>query len=152
VICFSLTPLVVQYPYEQDEDGLYFSGYDNKVHEGSSYTGYSVWVGNPSSACRHNLTFLLRTQDTFRAVWGWQILFAPERIPAMVQSMLQDYKEVLFDLFLFNGLNAKHKFFREDGCPCGRISLVRRIYDDLRSPLDTGTQRQTLWLAHTPTR
>jgi hypothetical protein len=33
-------------------------------------------------------------QDTFRAVWGWQILFAPERIPGMVQSMLQDYEEV----------------------------------------------------------
>jgi hypothetical protein len=91
-------------------------------------------------------------QDTFRAVWGWQILFAPERIPAMVQSMLQDYKEVLFDLILFNKLNTKISILREDGCPCGRISLVRNIRDHLRSPLDTGTQRQTLWLAHTPTR
>ncbi|KAI9455755.1 glycosyl hydrolase family 92-domain-containing protein [Lactarius psammicola] len=64
----------LQYPYEQDEDGQYYSGYDDKVHEGVSYTGYSIW-------------------DTFRAVWGWQILFSPERIPGMVQSMLQDYKE-----------------------------------------------------------
>ncbi|KAH9057785.1 glycosyl hydrolase family 92-domain-containing protein [Lactarius vividus] len=64
----------LQYPYEQDEDGQYYSGYDDQVHEGVSYTGYSIW-------------------DTFRAVWGWQILFAPERIPGMVQSMLQDYKE-----------------------------------------------------------
>ena len=34
-----------QYPYEQDEDGKYYSGYDNQVHEGVSYTGYSIWVG-----------------------------------------------------------------------------------------------------------
>ena len=32
-------------------------------------------------------------QDTFRAAWTWQILFAPERIPGMVQSMLNDFKE-----------------------------------------------------------
>lgn len=64
----------LQYPYEQDEDGKYYSGYDNTVHEGNSYTGYSIW-------------------DIFRAEWAWLILFAPERIPGMVQSMLQDYKE-----------------------------------------------------------
>ncbi|KAI0260975.1 glycosyl hydrolase family 92-domain-containing protein [Gloeopeniophorella convolvens] len=64
----------LQYPYEQDEEGMYFSGYDNEVHKGNSYTGYSIW-------------------DTFRAIWGWQILLAPERIPGMVQSMLQDYEE-----------------------------------------------------------
>jgi putative alpha-1,2-mannosidase len=38
-----------QYPYEQDEAGKYYSGYDNAVHEGSSYTGYSIWVGLISS-------------------------------------------------------------------------------------------------------
>ncbi|TCD66218.1 hypothetical protein EIP91_001665, partial [Steccherinum ochraceum] len=64
----------LQYPYEQDENGKYYSGYDDKVHEGVSYTGYSIW-------------------DTFRAIWAWQILLAPERIPGMVQSMLQDYTE-----------------------------------------------------------
>ncbi|CDO69453.1 Glycoside Hydrolase Family 92 protein [Trametes cinnabarina] len=64
----------LQYPYEQDEDGHYYSGYDDAVHAGSSYTGYSIW-------------------DTFRAEWAWQILLAPERISGMVQSMLQDYKE-----------------------------------------------------------
>ncbi|EIM85302.1 uncharacterized protein STEHIDRAFT_60062 [Stereum hirsutum FP-91666 SS1] len=63
-----------QYPYEQDEYGRYYSGYDDTVHEGVSYTGYSIW-------------------DTFRAEWAWQILLVPERIPGMVQSMLQDYKE-----------------------------------------------------------
>ncbi|KAA1478112.1 hypothetical protein DENSPDRAFT_787640 [Dentipellis sp. KUC8613] len=64
----------LQYPYEASEDGKYYSGYDNAVHEGESYDGYSIW-------------------DTFRAEWAWQILLAPERIPGMVQSMLQDYKE-----------------------------------------------------------
>ncbi|GBE78894.1 glycoside hydrolase family 92 protein [Sparassis crispa] len=65
---------VPEYPYEQSENGQYYSGYDESVHEGESYTGYSIW-------------------DTFRAEWAWQILLAPERIPGMVQSMLQDYKE-----------------------------------------------------------
>ncbi|KAJ7733323.1 glycoside hydrolase family 92 protein [Mycena metata] len=64
----------LQYPYEQDEGGHYYSGYDNQVHEGKSYTGYSNW-------------------DTFRAEWAWLILFAPERVPAMITSMLQDYQE-----------------------------------------------------------
>ncbi|KAI0365463.1 glycoside hydrolase family 92 protein [Pilatotrama ljubarskyi] len=64
----------LQYPYEQSEDGHYYSGYDDTVHEGESYTGYSIW-------------------DTFRAEWAWQILLAPERINGMVQSMLQDYLE-----------------------------------------------------------
>ncbi|KAG1733237.1 glycoside hydrolase family 92 protein [Suillus paluster] len=64
----------LQYPYEQSEYGQYYSGYDDAVHQGVSYTGYSIW-------------------DTYRAEWAWLILFAPERIPGMVQSMLQDYKE-----------------------------------------------------------
>ncbi|KAG9309751.1 glycoside hydrolase family 92 protein [Chiua virens] len=64
----------LQYPYEQDEYGRYYSGYDDAIHEGVSYTGYSIW-------------------DTYRAEWAWLILFAPERIPGMVQSMIQDYKE-----------------------------------------------------------
>ncbi|KAJ6473124.1 glycosyl hydrolase family 92-domain-containing protein [Mycena sanguinolenta] len=64
----------LQYPYEQDEDGHYYSGYDNQVHKGQSYTGYSIW-------------------DTFRAEWAWLILFAPERVPAMITSMLQDYQQ-----------------------------------------------------------
>ncbi|KAJ3538818.1 hypothetical protein NM688_g6463 [Phlebia brevispora] len=71
----------LQYPYEQDEGGKYYSGYDDSVHDGESYTGYSIW-------------------DTFRAEWAWQILLAPERIPGMVQSMLQDYKEASSPLSL----------------------------------------------------
>jgi predicted alpha-1,2-mannosidase len=64
----------LQYPCEQSEYGQYYSGYDDAVHQGVSYTGYSNW-------------------DTYRAEWAWLILFAPDRIPGMVQSMLQDYKE-----------------------------------------------------------
>ncbi|KAI0337493.1 glycoside hydrolase family 92 protein [Trametopsis cervina] len=64
----------LQYPYEQHEDGRYYSGYDDQIHEGESYTGYSIW-------------------DTYRAAWAWQILLVPERINGMVKSMLQDYKE-----------------------------------------------------------
>ncbi|KAL0948857.1 hypothetical protein HGRIS_008977 [Hohenbuehelia grisea] len=64
----------LQYPYEQSEGGKYYSGFDDAVHEGESYTGYSIW-------------------DTFRAEWAWLILFAPERVPAMITSMLQDYQE-----------------------------------------------------------
>lgn len=64
----------LQYPNEQHEENRYYSGYDNRVHEGQSYTGYSIW-------------------DTYRATWAWTILFAPERIPGMVTSMLNDFKE-----------------------------------------------------------
>ncbi|KAF8638772.1 hypothetical protein AX17_001967 [Amanita inopinata Kibby_2008] len=65
----------LQYPYEQIENGKYWSGYDAQVHEATaSYTGYSIW-------------------DVYRAEWGWLILFAPERLPGMMVSMLADYKE-----------------------------------------------------------
>ncbi|KAH7915906.1 glycoside hydrolase family 92 protein [Hygrophoropsis aurantiaca] len=64
----------MQYPSEASEYGKYYSGYDDSVHEGISYTGYSIW-------------------DTYRAEWAWLIMFAPERIAGMVQSMVQDYKE-----------------------------------------------------------
>ncbi|KAI0686232.1 glycoside hydrolase family 92 protein [Earliella scabrosa] len=74
VIFYTAVFHTLQYPYEQSEDGKYYSGYDDTVHEGESYTGYSIW-------------------DTFRAEWAWQILLAPERIPGMVTSMLQDYRE-----------------------------------------------------------
>ncbi|KAG6829156.1 hypothetical protein H0H87_012494 [Tephrocybe sp. NHM501043] len=63
-----------QYPYEQNEHGSYYSGYDGKVHSGDSYTGYSIW-------------------DTYRAEWAFLILFAPERLPGMVTSMLNDFQQ-----------------------------------------------------------
>ncbi|KAL7416786.1 glycoside hydrolase family 92 protein [Mrakia frigida] len=64
----------LQYPYEVSEEGRYYSGYDDTVHDGISYSGYSIW-------------------DTYRAEWPWLILFAPERVSGMITSMLQDYQE-----------------------------------------------------------
>ncbi|KAK7043804.1 hypothetical protein VNI00_008416 [Paramarasmius palmivorus] len=32
-------------------------------------------------------------QDTYRAAWALQLLFAPERIPGMIRSMLHDFEE-----------------------------------------------------------
>ena len=45
-----------------------------QVHDGTSYTAYSIW-------------------DTFRAENSLLTLFAPERIDGMVQALLQDYRE-----------------------------------------------------------
>ncbi|KAG6910665.1 hypothetical protein DXG01_008709 [Tephrocybe rancida] len=71
---FTAVAHALQYPYEQNEQGSYYSGYDGKIHKGDSYTGYSIW-------------------DTYRAEWAFLILFAPERLPGMVTSMLNDFKE-----------------------------------------------------------
>ncbi|KAJ3986156.1 glycoside hydrolase family 92 protein [Lentinula detonsa] len=71
----------MQYPYEVHEPNAtssnaqhYYSAYDNAIHQGESYSGYSIW-------------------DTYRAEWALLILLAPERIPGMVRSMLQDFDE-----------------------------------------------------------
>lgn len=52
-----------QYPYEQDEDGQYYSGYDDTVHEGDSYTGYSNWVSFP-----HACAFCLYSSTVFTSI------------------------------------------------------------------------------------
>ncbi|KAJ3853661.1 glycoside hydrolase family 92 protein [Lentinula lateritia] len=71
----------MQYPYEVHEpipttpnSQQYYSAYDNTLHRGESYSGYSIW-------------------DTYRAEWALLILLAPERIPGMIRSMLQDFEE-----------------------------------------------------------
>ncbi|KAG6896377.1 hypothetical protein C0992_008697 [Termitomyces sp. T32_za158] len=73
-IFFTGVAHALQYPYEQHEQGRYYSGYDGRIHEGESYTGYSIW-------------------DTYRAEWAFLILFAPERLPGMITSMLADYTQ-----------------------------------------------------------
>jgi len=64
------------YPYEvseKTESGWkYYSGYLDRVVDGISYSGYSIW-------------------DTFRAATAWQLFVAVERVPDMITSMLQDY-------------------------------------------------------------
>lgn len=64
----------LQYPCEFSEYGRYYSGFDDSVHRGVSYTAYSLW-------------------DTFRAETAFLTLFAPERIDDMVTSLLNDYRE-----------------------------------------------------------
>ncbi len=62
------------YPREFSEQGRYYSAFDDTVHQGESYTDYSIW-------------------DTFRAENSLLTLVAPERIDGMVNALLQDYKE-----------------------------------------------------------
>jgi predicted alpha-1,2-mannosidase len=62
------------YPRMFSEYGKYYSPYDNQVHDGVSYTDYSLW-------------------DTFRAQNALVTLAAPEHVDGMVQSLLQNYQE-----------------------------------------------------------
>jgi predicted alpha-1,2-mannosidase len=68
----------LQYPNEMFETNatgsFYYSGFDNAVHAGEAYTGYSIW-------------------DTFRAEWSFLNMFAPERINSMITSMLQTFQQ-----------------------------------------------------------
>jgi predicted alpha-1,2-mannosidase len=62
------------FPREFSEYGRYYSAFDDKIHSGVSYTDYSLW-------------------DTFRAQHPFLIFVEPERVSAMITSMLQMYKE-----------------------------------------------------------
>lgn len=62
------------YPRLFSEHGRYYSAFDDQVHDGESYTDYSIW-------------------DTFRAEHSLLTLIAPERIDGMIQALLQDYRE-----------------------------------------------------------
>ena len=62
------------YPKLFSEHGRYYSAFDDQVHNGVSYTAFSLW-------------------DTFRAENTLLTLLAPERIDDMVRALLQDYQE-----------------------------------------------------------
>jgi predicted alpha-1,2-mannosidase len=62
------------YPRLFSEYGKYYSAFDDRVHDGISYTAYSLW-------------------DTFRAEHSLLTLFAPERVNDMVKALLQNYRE-----------------------------------------------------------
>lgn len=64
----------LQFPREFSEHGRYYSPYDGKIHEGVSYTAYSLW-------------------DTFRAEHPWLQLMAPERVNDMITALVQMYQE-----------------------------------------------------------
>jgi len=62
------------YPKLFSEHGRYYGAFDDKIHQGDSYTAYSIW-------------------DIFRAEFSLLTLVAPERIDGMVRALLQDYME-----------------------------------------------------------
>lgn len=61
-------------PRSMTEDNKYYSGFDDKVHKGVSYTDYSLW-------------------DTFRALHPLLIISQPDKVGGMVQAMLQMYEQ-----------------------------------------------------------
>ncbi|WP_242093122.1 GH92 family glycosyl hydrolase [Aestuariivivens sediminicola] len=62
------------FPREFSEYGKYYSPFDDKIHEGTSYNDYSLW-------------------DTFRALHPLLHFTHPERVSPMIQSLLQMYEE-----------------------------------------------------------
>ncbi len=62
------------YPKIFSEYGRYYSAFDDQIHQGESYTAFSLW-------------------DTFRAENSLLTLFAPERMDGMVTALLQNFKE-----------------------------------------------------------
>ncbi len=62
------------YPRLMSEHGRYYSAFDDRIHDGVSYTAYSLW-------------------DTFRAEHSLLSLIAPERVDGMMQALLQNYRE-----------------------------------------------------------
>jgi predicted alpha-1,2-mannosidase len=62
------------FPREFSEYGKYYSPFDDSVHNGISYTDYSLW-------------------DTYRALHPLLIFTQPELVNGMVNSLLQNYRE-----------------------------------------------------------
>jgi len=62
------------YPRIFSEYGRYYSAFDDRVHDGVSYTSYSMW-------------------DTYRAEHALITLVASERVDGMMTALLQMYKE-----------------------------------------------------------
>ena len=62
------------YPRVFSEYGRYYSAFNDKIHDGESYTAYSIW-------------------DTFRAENSMLTLLAPEHIDGMITALLQNFKE-----------------------------------------------------------
>lgn len=128
------------YPKLFSEHGRYYSAYDDKIHNGESYTAYSIW-------------------DIFRAENSLLTLFAPERISGMVQALLQDFQEggwmpkwpnpsytnimigTHADSLVAEAINKGFKGFDY------RLAY-RAVYKDAMTPPDGDTTR--LWLDREP--
>ncbi len=64
----------MQFPRDMGEYGKYYSAFDDKVHNGDSYTDFSLW-------------------DTYRALHPLLIFTQPGRIDPIIRSMLQMYQQ-----------------------------------------------------------
>ena len=62
------------YPRQIGEYGRRYSAFDDRIHEGDGYTSYSLW-------------------DTYRAEHALLTLIVPERVDAMMQSLVDMYRE-----------------------------------------------------------
>ena len=63
-----------QFPAEFSEGGRYYSPFDDTIHQGETYTSFSLW-------------------DTYRTEHPFLTLFAPDRVDGFVRSLLQMYRE-----------------------------------------------------------
>jgi predicted alpha-1,2-mannosidase len=61
-------------PREFSEQGKYYSPYDGEIHEGESFTDYSLW-------------------DTYRAEHPLLIFLVPDKVNLMIESLLNSYDE-----------------------------------------------------------
>ena len=62
------------FPAEFSEYGRYYGAFDDKIHNGESYTSFSIW-------------------DTFRAANSLITLTNPERVNGIVNALLNNYKQ-----------------------------------------------------------
>ncbi|KAG5219976.1 glycoside hydrolase family protein [Salix suchowensis] len=112
----------LQYPYETSEDGKYYSGYDDSVHEGVSYSGYSIWVSVSSSkvrSCDSYPTSVKRTRS------------APnrrERVPGTITVCFKTTRRYVPQTAC---IDVRFNVTREAGYRCGRILLVGTHADSL---------------------
>jgi len=64
----------MQFPREFSEYGKYYSAFDDKIHDGLSYTDFSLW-------------------DTYRALHPLLLFTQPDRVNGIVTALVQMYKE-----------------------------------------------------------
>ena len=131
------------YPRMFSEYGRYYSAFDDSIHNGESYTAYSIW-------------------DTFRAENSLLTLLAPERIDGMITALLQNFKEGGWmpkwpNPSYTNIMIATHadslvaEAFRKGFTDFDRQLAWRAVYKDAMTPPDGDTTRR--WLdreEHTP--
>jgi predicted alpha-1,2-mannosidase len=131
------------YPRIFSEYGRYYSAFDDSIHNGESYTAYSIW-------------------DTFRAENSMLTLLAPERISGMITALLQNFKEGGWmpkwpNPSYTNIMIATHadslvaEAFRKGFTGFDRQLAWQAVYKDAMTPPDGDTTRR--WLdreEHTP--